>query len=72
MSRDAQLYPRAADHTKVRRSEIALAEMDEIAAGVDCVSPMIIDDELGAVARAERFCLYYLGADCCVRLILDP
>ena len=55
MGRDAEFYPCAADRTKVRRVEIALAEMDEIAAGVDRLSPMIIDDEFCAVAPQSAF-----------------
>lgn len=63
MRRDTKPHTRAADRRKIRRREIALAEMDEIATGVDCLLPMIIDDELGAMPRAERFCLYYFLAD---------
>ena len=54
MGRDAEFCTRAADRTKVRRFEIALAEMDEIAAGVDCMLPIIIDDEFCAVALTMR------------------
>src|SRR5664279_3808634 len=57
---------------KIRGVEIGLAKMDEIAARLDCVLPIIIDDELRAVPRAERFCLFYLSAEYCTRLILDP
>jgi hypothetical protein len=72
MGRDAEFYPSAADRTKIRGREIALAEMDEVAAGVDCMLPIIIDDEFCALARAKRFCPYNLLADCGVRLVLDP
>ena len=58
MRRDAEFYSRAADRGKVSRIEIALAEMDEIAAGVDRLPPIIIDDEFCAVLLAKRLWLF--------------
>jgi len=45
---------------------------DERAARVDRLLPIIIDDELGAMAFAKRLGLLYFRADICIRLILDP
>lgn len=72
MRRDAKPHPSSADRGQIRRREIALAEMDEIAAGIDCLLPIIVDDEFCAVALATRLGLLDLRADLCVRLIFDP
>jgi len=72
MGRDAKPHTGAADRGEISRIEIALAEMDERAARVDRLLPIIIDDELGAMAFAKRLGLLYFRADICIRLILDP
>ena len=42
MRRAAEFSTRAADRGQIRRREIVLAEKDVIAAGVDCLSPIIM------------------------------
>ena len=71
MRRDAEAEARAADGGKIGRIEIALAEMDEVAAGVDGMTPVIIDDELRAGGAAERLGLVDFGAKKIVRRVLD-
>jgi hypothetical protein len=72
MGGHAKPHTGAADRGKIRRIEIALAEMNEIAARVDRLSPIIIDDKLRAMAVAKRLGRLDFGAEFCVRLILDP
>ncbi len=63
MGRDTEPQSGAADRGEISRIEIALAEMDEIAARFDRLLPIIIDDELRAMTLAKRLGLFDLGAD---------
>jgi hypothetical protein len=72
MGGHAQPQTGAADRSKIGRIEIALPEMDEIAAKFDRVAPKIINDELRAVASAQKLRGFDLSTDRFVRLILNP
>ena len=54
MGRNADLDACAADGRDIGRIEIALAEMDEIAAELDRRAPIIVDDKLRAGGVAQR------------------
>ncbi len=53
MRRDAETHAGAAQRRDVGRVQIALAEMDEIAARVDREAPIVIDDELRPMLRTN-------------------
>src|SRR5262245_37643620 len=68
----AQTQSGAADRGKIGRIEIALPEMDEIAAKFNRVAPKIVDDELRAIARTQKLRGFDLSTDRFARLILNP
>ncbi len=55
MGGNAEPQAGAADRREVGRVQVLLAEMDVVAAQVDGVLPVIVDDELGAGRVAQLF-----------------
>src|SRR5690606_40837606 len=68
---DAEPDLRAADRSEIGPVEIALPEMDEIAAFVDRDAPVIDDDEHRAVTSADLDGRTDLGADVLVGAVFD-
>src|SRR5690606_7057975 len=68
---DAEPDLRVANRSDIRVVEIALPEMDEIAAFVDRDAPMIVDDERRAVTSANLDRRPDLGADVLVGAVFD-
>ena len=68
---DAELQARATNRLHVGIDEVLLAEMNPAAALVDRDLPVVVDDEIGTVTRADRLGLAHLAAQFGIRLILD-
>src|SRR5579883_205493 len=63
MCLDAKSDASAADRGQIGRVKVTLAKMDKIAASIDRLLPVIIDNELRAIAHAERLRLDDFGAE---------
>ena len=56
MCADADLDIRSSDSAEIGGDEVLLAEMHEVRAEVDRLAPIVVDDELAAMHRAESDC----------------
>src|SRR5690606_8925480 len=71
VGRQAQLQPGLPDRRQVRRGEVLLAEMNEIATLIDREPPMVVDDELTALRLTCLFRAANLGSQRSLLHVLD-
>lgn len=72
MGAESELQPGGTDGAEIGLGKILLAQMDEVAALLDRQTPKVVDDQLAAMGRADRFGNADLVSDILVASFLDP